>query len=196
MVRNLEILENVLCEPEVSLCPSANLVAVPDTFLRLDLGSAVIFPPLFKPGHPPMSITPCPSASCRTITCADTTSHTHLPTHVCHILYFHSLLAFSLPVLCWFSPTLFFFTPGDQWLIKFSTFWLIALSPSSMGHCMKRLVILNFEAKCGKPPLTVSHHYSPSSSQSLSFVSWRTEDLVFLYLPFLTLVIITLGQII
>ena len=101
-----------------------------------------------------------------------------------HVLYFHSLLASSLLVLCWFpSLPLFLFAPG--W-VKFSTFWLIALSPSSRGHWMKRLVILNFEAKCGQSPFTVSHHYSPSSFQSLSFVAWKTEYLVFPYLPFLT----------
>ena len=110
------------------------------------------------------------------------------PRPMCHVLYFHCLLASSLPVLCWFpSLPLFLFTPG--W-VKFSTFWLIALSPSSMGHCMKRLVILNFETKCGQPPFIVSHHYS---FQSLLFVAWKTEYLVFPYLPFLTLVI-TLGD--
>ena len=38
------------------------LVTVLTTFLRLDLGSIVIFPPLLKPGHPPVSITLCASA--------------------------------------------------------------------------------------------------------------------------------------
>ena len=41
-----------------------------------------------------------PVSFCSTVTCANTTSQTHLPPTMRHVLYFHCLLASSLPVLC------------------------------------------------------------------------------------------------
>lgn len=160
---------------EVSLLSVANLIVILSTFLRLALGPAVIFFLLFKPGHPTLSITPHPPTSYRTITCASITSHMHLATPIYNILYFHSLLTFSLPVLCWFPHILFLFTLGNPWL-KLSAFWLIALSTFSVGHCMKglssptlRLNVVN----CLSLFLITTLH--PAPSHFIHFL--RTEDL-------------------
>lgn len=160
---------------EVSLSV-ANLIVILSTFLRLALGPAVLFFLLFKPDHPTMSITPHPPTSYRSVTCASITPHVHLATPIYHILSFQSLLPLSLLVLCWFPHILFLFTLGNPWL-KFSAFWLIALSSFSVGHCMRglsspilRLNVVN----CLSPPFLITTLH-PAPSHFVRFL--RTEDL-------------------
>lgn len=127
-------------------CLFANLLTVLTTFLRLDLGPVVIFFPLVKPSHPPVSITPCPPASCRTL-CQHDLSYPPSYPHVSYLVFSHPLNVFtSSPLLI--SRILFFFTTGNPWLIKFSAFCdccvtLLYGSLKSLSPPTSRLTVVN-----------------------------------------------------
>lgn len=133
-------------------CLFANLLTVLTTFLRLDLGPVVIFFPLVKPSHPPVSITPCPPTSCRTL-CQHDLSYPPSYPHVSYLVFSHPLNVFtSSPLLI--SRILFFFTTGNPWLIKFLAFCDCCLT-LLYGSLYKKLVTPNFKANCGKLPVAL-----------------------------------------
>lgn len=125
-------------------------------FSETGLGSRRHFPSIVEtwPSSPvPNRVSPC------LLQDDDLSQHDlspHLPSPTGHLLYLHSVSVFtSRPLLM--PPTLFLFVPGDPWLIKFSTFWLVALSPPLWVPAGKGL-------PSSTARLNVVNHISPFSS--------------------------------